>query len=83
MSKISGLIWIYRLLMLEYALPVARYEDICWPDQDSYDNQTARLYFVRQKFLCRGGFYPIVYLIEALAYSHRIACKEGCRTNVS
>jgi hypothetical protein len=34
---ISGLIWICRLLILEYALPVREYEDICWPSRNSYD----------------------------------------------
>ena len=38
--RISGLLWICRFLMLEYSLPIARYEDICWPDRESYDDQT-------------------------------------------
>lgn len=69
--------------MLEYALPIARYEDIRWPDRESYDDQIARLHYVRRKFLRRGGFHPTAYLIEALAYGRRIARKEGCRTSVS
>ncbi|KAH6670818.1 hypothetical protein B0J14DRAFT_702838 [Halenospora varia] len=81
--RIAGSIWICRLLMLEYALPATRYQDICWPDRESYDDQIARLHYVRRKFLCRGGFHPTAYLIEALAYGRRIARKEGCRTSVS
>jgi hypothetical protein len=34
-STISGLIWVCRLLMLEYALPVSEYDNICWPDRNS------------------------------------------------
>jgi Orsellinic acid/F9775 biosynthesis cluster protein D len=80
---IAGLIWICRLLMLEYALPVAQYQDLCWPDRESYDDQIARMHSVRRKFLCRGGFHPTACLIEALLYGRRIARKEGARTNVS
>ena len=82
-STISGLIWICRLLMLEYSLPLREYLDVCWPGRDSYEDQLARLHFVRRKFLCRGGFHPTAYLIEALAYGRRIARKEGCRSNIS
>ena len=82
-SALSGLIWVCRLIMLEYALPLHEYDSICWPARRSYDDQLSRLHYVRRKYLCRGGFHPTAQLIESLAYGRRIARKEGCRTNIS
>lgn len=80
---IAGLIWICRLLILEYMLPYKAYKKLGWPAREAYENPLARLQEVRQKYMCNSGFYPLACLLEALIHSRRFACKEGCRTNLS
>ena len=83
--QLAGLIWIARLVMLEYALPLEAYAtaEVDWPSRDSYADEIERLHNVRRRFLCRGGFHPIGALTDTLAYGRRIARKEGRRTNIS
>ena len=81
--SVAGLIWVCRLLMLEYALPLRRYDEINWPSRDSYGDQLVRLHYVRRKFLCRGSFHPTAYLFDVLVTGRRIAHREGRRTNIS
>jgi hypothetical protein len=80
---LAGFIWIGRLLILEYALPGERWEVLKWPAKTSDKDQTQRFRQIRDKYLCRGGFHPMGYLIETLRYGRAIARKEGSRGNVS
>jgi hypothetical protein len=68
---LAWLVWIGRLLMLEYAL------------QGHATNQLQHVRRVQCKYLCRGSAYPISWLIEAKAYGRAIARREGGRTNIS
>ena len=79
----AGLIWIGRLLLLEYALPKEPYLALGWPGATSYPDRLQRLQHVRRKYLCRGSAYPMSQLLETLAYGRAIARKEGPRTNIS
>ncbi|KFZ24050.1 hypothetical protein V502_01471 [Pseudogymnoascus sp. VKM F-4520 (FW-2644)] len=81
--SVAGLLWVCRLLMLEYALPLRHYDHINWPSQGSYDDQLVQLQYVQRKFLCCGSFHPAAYLFEVLVTGQRIAYKEGRRTNIS
>ncbi|KAH7327563.1 hypothetical protein BKA65DRAFT_435308 [Rhexocercosporidium sp. MPI-PUGE-AT-0058] len=54
---LSALIWIGRLLFLEYALPLHAYSTLAWPwpARDSYADQTERLEQIRVKYLLRDN----------------------------
>ena len=56
---LAGLIWIGRLLILEYALPAEAWTVLKWPAKMSYKDQTIRFKEIRDRYLCRGGFHPI------------------------
>jgi hypothetical protein len=84
--NLSALLWIGRLVVLEYALPLRAYTtlDILWPAQATYADQGKRLCAdIRPKYLQRGIFSPIGYLIERLQHGRAIAKREGLRTNMS
>jgi hypothetical protein len=49
---LAGLIWIGRLLLLEYALPKEPYLALNRPAAASYKDQLQRLQHVRRKYLC-------------------------------
>jgi hypothetical protein len=83
---LSALIWVGRLVILEYALPLTAYEQlkVPWPDRTTYLDQAQRLREdIRPKYLQRGSLAPIGYLIERLQHGRAIARREGPRTNIS
>ncbi|KFY89230.1 hypothetical protein V500_05851, partial [Pseudogymnoascus sp. VKM F-4518 (FW-2643)] len=77
---LAGLVYVGRLLMLEYALPRQAYETLSWPDCSACPNQ---LQLMRKKYLCRGGGHPMARLLELLYQDRTIAKKEGARANIS
>ncbi|KAF1828630.1 hypothetical protein BDW02DRAFT_484838, partial [Decorospora gaudefroyi] len=83
---LAALMWIGRLIILEYALPLRAYTtlDIPWPARASYTDQGRRLCAeVRPRYLQRGSLSPMGYLIERLQHGRAIAKREGPRTNMS
>jgi hypothetical protein len=83
---LSALLWVGRLLILEYALPLRAYTtlDVPWPARAAYADQGKRLCAeVRPKYLQRGSLSPMGYLIERLQHGRAIAKREGPRTNIS
>lgn len=83
---LSALIWIGRLIVLEYALPLREYGTlkVPWPARATYPDQGRRLCAeIRPKYLQRGSFSPMGYLIERLQHGRAIAKREGARTNIS
>ena len=80
---LAGFIWIGRLFMLEYALPAQAWTILKWPAKASYKDQTTRFKEIRDRYLCRGGFYPMGRMIEMLRYGRAVAQKEGSRGNIS
>ncbi|KAJ9634203.1 hypothetical protein H2199_009087 [Coniosporium tulheliwenetii] len=83
---LSALIWVGRLVILEYTLPLRSYSLLRtpWPDRASYGDQVKRLRDqIRPKYLQRGSLSPIGYLIERLQHGRAIARHEGARTNIS
>ena len=83
---ISALLWVGRLIILEYALPVAPYNHlkVPWPARTAYTDQAQRLREqIRPKYLQRGSLAPAGFLIERLQHGRAIARREGPRTNVS
>ena len=80
---LAGLLWVSRLLLLEYALPLAPYRSLDLPTQAEILDCPSRFQDIRRRFLCRGGSHTASYLIELLAVGRAIARKEGPRTNIS
>jgi hypothetical protein len=83
---LSALIWVGRLIILEYALPLAAYNhlQIPWPSRTAYSDQAQRLREdIRPRYLQRGSLVPTAYLIERLQHGRAIARREGPRTNIS
>lgn len=83
---VSALLWVGRLIILEYALPLKAYTtlQIPWPDRTAYLDQAQRLReHIRPKYLQRGSLAPAGYLIERLQHGRAIARREGPRTNIS
>ena len=81
-----ALIWIGRLIVLEYALPLREYGTlkVPWPARATYPDQGRRLCAeIRPKYLQRGSFSLMGYLIERLQHGRAIAKREGARTNIS
>lgn len=83
---ISALLWVGRLIILKYALPLAPYNHlkVPWPERTAYADQAQRLReHIRPKYLQRGSLAPAGYLIERLQHGRAIARREGPRTNIS
>lgn len=83
---LSALLWVGRLVILEYALPLRAYTtlDVPWPARATYVDQGKRLCAdIRPVYLQRGSFSPMGYLIERLQHGRAIAKREGPRTNIS
>ncbi|KAK2684445.1 hypothetical protein QWA68_016996 [Fusarium oxysporum] len=84
-SELAGLIWIGRLLFLEYALPVYRYSTLIyeWPRRDHYPSQPDRLDAIRKKYLIQGCYTPFGEIIELKAFAKSIVKREGIPGNLS
>lgn len=83
---LSALIWVGRLVLLEYALPLRAYSSLNPPlrARAAYPDQGSRLLReIRPKYLRRGTFAPLGYLIERLQHGRTLAKREGARTNIS
>lgn len=80
---LAGLVYIGRLLMLEYALPQSAYKTLGWPDCSVCPDQLERLQLIRRKYLCRGSAHPMSRPLELLWQGRSITKKEGTRANIS
>ncbi|KAF2158351.1 hypothetical protein M409DRAFT_34156, partial [Zasmidium cellare ATCC 36951] len=83
---LSALIWVGRLVLLEYAMPLRGYSSlpVPWPSREAYPDISGRLCTqIRPKYLQRGSLSPLGYLIERLQHGRAIAKREGPRTNIS
>ena len=79
----ASLVWVGRLLMLEYALPQQAYRTLGWPSCAACPNQLQRLQLIRQKYLCKGGPHAMAHILELLYQGRSIAKREGRRANLS
>ena len=83
---LAALIWMGRLILLEYALPLRgyRYLPHQWPPRTAYPDQIKRLREeIRPRFLIRGSPSPIGYLIERLQHGRAVARREGGKAQIS
>ena len=84
-SELAGSIWIGRLLLLEYALPVYSYNTLVyeWPCRDHYPSRPYRLDTIRKEYLIRGFYTPFGEIIELQAFAKSIVKREGIPGNLS
>ena len=66
-SYVAGLIWMSRLLVMEYALPSREYAILGWPSHEAYENKGERLRLLHRDHLIQGSFSPMNRLIRVLA----------------
>ena len=69
--NLSSLIWVARVLLLEYALPLRPYPTHGWPSRDAYHHQGRRLSQIRDCLIYRSH-YPMAELLDLLAYGMKI-----------
>lgn len=76
---LSALIWVGRVVFLEYALPLKPYESLTqrWPGREEYSDLVQRLRSVRSRYMERGSMSPLGYLIERRQHGRAIAKREG------
>jgi hypothetical protein len=67
-SYIAGLMWMTRLLMMEYTLPSRDYTTLGWSSHEVYENKGERLKQFHRDHLTRGSFSPMNRLICVLAF---------------
>ena len=79
----ASLVWVGRLLMLEYALPQQAYHTLGRPSCAACPDQLRRLQRIRRKYLCRGGPHAMAHILELLYKGRTIAKREGRRANLS
>ncbi|KAF1836918.1 hypothetical protein BDW02DRAFT_614119 [Decorospora gaudefroyi] len=80
---LSALLWVGRLVILEYALPLRAYTtlDVPSPARATYVDQGKRLCAdIPPVYLQRGSFSPMGYLIERLQHGSRITMQESRQT---
>ncbi|EFZ03297.2 tlh3 [Metarhizium robertsii ARSEF 23] len=78
---LAALIWVGRLLFLEYSLPRYSYDTLVypWPARHTYSSQPERLEAIRKKYMLRGCYSPLSELIELKAFGKSIVRREGVR----
>ena len=76
-SYVAALIWVCRLLVLEYALPTRAYTTLGWPAGDTYLNKAERIRWLHRNHLTMGCFSPMARLIRVLAYGKQRAKAVG------
>ena len=65
---LAGLIWVSRLLVLEYALPKREYVTLGWPSRGAYEDQATRFEEIRRACLVEGCYCPISELGNLMGY---------------
>jgi hypothetical protein len=65
---LAGIMWVSRLLLLEYALPSERYSTLDWPSREYYGDHQWRLESVRRDFMLEGCLTPLGYMVGLMAY---------------
>ncbi|PVH90622.1 hypothetical protein DM02DRAFT_636685 [Periconia macrospinosa] len=76
---LSALIWVGRLVLLEYALPLRTYGPLSPPlrARAAYPDQESRLLReIRPKYLQLSTFAPLGYLVERLQHGRATAKRE-------
>jgi hypothetical protein len=67
-SHVAGLMWMCRLLIMEYALLSREYITLGWQSHNAYENKGRRLRGMHEEHLIQGSFRPMNRLIRVLAF---------------
>jgi hypothetical protein len=73
---LAGLIWVGRLLLLEYAIPKREYVFLRWPSRQTYEDHGWRLEDIRRGHMIEGTYSPMSNLVALLAYGKCVAKTE-------
>jgi hypothetical protein len=76
-THLAALIWMSRLVMLEFALPKREYRTLSWPARTAYHDYGERLEFVRRSYLIFGSYRPFSELVSLLAYGKHCTKVNG------
>lgn len=76
-THLAALIWMSRLVMLEYALPKREYQTLGMRARTAYDDYGERLESVRRSYLISGSYRPFSDLVSLLAYGKHITKLNG------
>ena len=87
-TLLAGLVWMSRLLFLEYALPERAYHNLISADASDnsraeFPNPLGRLHFIRKKFVRRGTPYPLDAMLELLFRGNELRMREGGKIKVT
>ncbi|KAH8591926.1 hypothetical protein B0O99DRAFT_631472 [Bisporella sp. PMI_857] len=79
---LAGLVWMSRLLFLEYALPERPYAGLTAPDRPEasrtqYPSPLDRLHYIRTKYVRRGSPYPLDAMLDLLFKGNELRLREG------
>jgi hypothetical protein len=79
---LAGVLWVSRLLILEYALPLR-----AWPvskvvAREDVASVRARVREVREKRLCEGSFSPTSFILGQLAYGKVLNRTYTAQSNI-
>lgn len=82
---LAALVWVGRLLFLEYSLPRFSYDILVyrWPCRAEYPSRPERLEAIRTQYMLRGCYSPLAELIEMKAFGRSITQKEGARATLT
>jgi hypothetical protein len=82
---LSAPMWVGRLIILDYALPLHIFNSGYLPASKSVVSRSRKCLCmdIRRRYLQRRSFSPTGYLIERLQHGRAIARREGPRTNIS
>ena len=75
-KDMAGMIWISRLLLLEYALPKYPYEHLGFPDRKHYPKWGWRLEDIRREHMLDGTDSPFNIITRLLKVGRKIGARE-------
>lgn len=76
-THLAALIWMSRLIMLEYALPKREYTTLGLPSRAAYVSHGSRLASVRRAYLTSGSYCPVADLVRLLAFGREVTKRDG------
>jgi hypothetical protein len=81
-TLLAGLVWMSRLLFLEYALPERAYHGLTSADsaeisRAEFSNPLDRLHCIRKKYVRRGSPYPLDAMLDLLFKGNELRMREG------
>jgi len=80
---LAGLVWVNKLLLLEYALPSKAWPELDLLARDEYPDFGKRLHEVRSAYMVDGSYSPQSEILSLLAYGQFVAKQTGGRTVLS